>query len=475
MKSLAKWLLALAPLAPSFARAESACGQGTGPDIAITNLAQGETVGYELLLIKGAVAANIESVNLNLGDNAIDYASEPPPEEDRVFLPRMVHDWPAGGGRFKAIVHLAKGPNRIVLSAPGYRTRCLDINYAPSASTYRTRIVFVLAKDALEDPSLFQSAPGDSSGVVSAKRRLGFGALLIETAMAELMYQANYPRRTVHFRRDSRDQVDVTLFHSKRTDTELRSKTPDQLYDLFRGELDSTLQDGHTKFLCMLGGFGSGALGGNNQAMFGTSTLYSWAQGLDELIPRFSDSRKPGEFKLEDESAFRNTFWSNYSTGIGATLHELGHALGLPNLDEPDDVMQRGFDRFNRIFMLKEEGTLITDQAVHYGTTSADLLSRSPWVVAAGPVSLKPQARAPGTDARLARVGDRISLQLPAAARLSLDLYSARGAKLARIATGSMAAGPHSFRLPHLEPGVYVCAARFAAGAQALRLAIAIP
>jgi hypothetical protein len=465
MKSLVFALLAGSALAPSATRAQEACGQGVGADIAVANLAQGETVGYELLLVKGTLSPSADAVYLDRsGDES---ASAPPAAE----APKRVRQWPAGGGRFKALIHLKPGPNRLMLSAPGHRTRCLDIVYSPPApAANRLRMVFVLAADTPEGPDVFRTAPGDSSGIASAKRRLGFGALLMESAMAELMYQAGYPRRTASFRRDSRGNVDVTVFHSRYTDAQLRAKTPDELYDVFRVELDSSLQDGRTKFVCMLGGFGSGALGGTNQAMFGTSTLYSWAQGLDEMVARFTDGRKPGEFQLEDESAFRNTFWSNYSTGIGATLHEVGHALGLRNLDEENEVMQRGFDRFNRIFMLREDGKLVTDQAVHYGPTSSDLLWRSPWVLAPAPVGLRARSLA---EPRLDRIGNAVVLRLSAAEAVAVDLHSARGARLARMAAGRLSAGDHAFALPRLPPGLYFCSVRRAGNA--LRIPVVIP
>lgn len=465
-------LLAACALAPTIARAQPACGSGSGAAIGISNLVTGEVVGYELLLIKGTLSQSATAISLDLASGV--GVSSPPPayNNDPFWLARHVPEWPAGGGRFKAMVHLVPGPNRIVLSAPGHRTRCLDITYNPSPSPYRLRMTFVLAKDTPEDLDVFRAAPGDSSGMLSAKRRLAFGALLIETAIAELMYQAGYPRRTVAFKRDARGQAEVTVYHSKRTDAELRAKTPDELYDVFRGELDTALQDGRTKFVCMLGGFGSGALGGNSQAMFGTTTLYSWAQGLDEMLYRFTDARKPREFQLEDESAFRGTFWSNYSTGIGATLHELGHALGLPNLEEQDDVMQRGFDRFNRIFMLHEDGALVTDQAIHFGETSADLLWRSNWVLApAASTRLAGGASAHG--ARLARVGREVSLVLPAAADAGVELYSAKGRKVAMLGGGRLGAGEHRFALPGLEAGSYVCVARM--GGRTLRAPVLIP
>lgn len=42
----------------------------------------------------------------------------------------------------------------------------------------------------------------------------------------------------------------------------------------------------------------------------------------------------------------RGTFWANYSTTLGAALHELGHCFDLMHM--PEGIMARGFDDMNR-------------------------------------------------------------------------------------------------------------------------------
>lgn len=448
-------LLAIAVWAMGEARAQSACGQGSGPYITVSNLRQNEVVGYELLLIKGSVSASVEKVNVDLGGTIATAAGPPTQYAATNEYAKVVREWPAGAGRFKAMAHLRRGPNRIVLSAPGHRNTCLDINFSPSPAQNKIRMVFVLAKDGSEGAGVIPAAPGDLADMAAAKRKLAFGALLMETAMAEMMYDAGYPRQTVNFKRDARGNVDVTVFHSAHLDLTLRAKTADELWDLFHGELDTAFQDGRTIFLSMLGDFGAGALGGRNQAMFGTSTLYSWAQGLDELTHRFTDDRKPRDFQLEDESGFRNAFWANYSTGIGATLHELGHALGLPHSGDANDIMERGFDRFNRIFMMREDGGLITDPAVHYSPTSASLLYQSPWVNGSGPAGIVVKPRSEGSPSQRSRKS--ITLDL-AAGDVTLDLHAPDGAKAASLFKGRLPGGRHEFALPELSPGLYFCA-----------------
>ena len=45
----------------------------------------------------------------------------------------------------------------------------------------------------------------------------------------------------------------------------------------------------------------------------------------------------------------REYYWANYSTGLGASLHELGHTFDLAHT--PTGVMARGFDDLYRVFI----------------------------------------------------------------------------------------------------------------------------
>ena len=46
----------------------------------------------------------------------------------------------------------------------------------------------------------------------------------------------------------------------------------------------------------------------------------------------------------------RGTYWANYSTTLGAALHELGHCFDLMHM--PEGIMARGFDDMHK-FVLK--------------------------------------------------------------------------------------------------------------------------
>ena len=46
-------------------------------------------------------------------------------------------------------------------------------------------------------------------------------------------------------------------------------------------------------------------VGGGGLALYGTGNLHTWAQSLEEIIPRFTDTRKMDRTKFMDDSAYR--------------------------------------------------------------------------------------------------------------------------------------------------------------------------
>jgi len=102
------------------------------------------------------------------------------------------------------------------------------------------------------------------------------------------------------------------------------------------------------------------ALGGGQLAMFSETTFHSYPSTVDEIVSRWMDAKLVDTTKVADDSAYRATKWANFATGVGAAMHELGHSFGCPHT--PDGIMSRGFDNFNRFFMISEPGdnTVIT-------------------------------------------------------------------------------------------------------------------
>eukprot|EP01087_Luapelamoeba_hula_P016945 TRINITY_DN5273_c0_g1_i1.p1 TRINITY_DN5273_c0_g1~~TRINITY_DN5273_c0_g1_i1.p1 ORF type:complete len:784 (-),score=87.02 TRINITY_DN5273_c0_g1_i1:97-2418(-) len=106
--------------------------------------------------------------------------------------------------------------------------------------------------------------------------------------------------------------------------------------------------------------FAHTALGGDRLGLFSSGCLHAWARDLESLQHCLQDSTDMRQQRdcegneVMNDSAFRNSYWSNYATTLGATMHEIGHCFGLPHTFH--GIMARGFDHFNRFFAMSEPG-----------------------------------------------------------------------------------------------------------------------
>ena len=85
---------------------------------------------------------------------------------------------------------------------------------------------------------------------------------------------------------------------------------------------------------------------------------------------------------------FREYYWANYATGLGASLHELGHTFDLCHTST--GIMARGFDDIYRTFVLHSQS-----QSDSYGSGISNGSSRcssaasspSPYITHVSPFS----------------------------------------------------------------------------------------
>lgn len=64
---------------------------------------------------------------------------------------------------------------------------------------------------------------------------------------------------------------------------------------------------------------------------------------------------------------------------MGAIIHELGHGFGLPHVTDPESIMARGFDHFNRVFISIEAPRLNAKPFVFSSTTTFTLNQTAYW------------------------------------------------------------------------------------------------
>jgi hypothetical protein len=319
-------------------------GQGGSPApaaIVFENLTPDESVPHALVVVDGKVTdAAATSITLNLGGHTT--------------------TWPIVGGHFRALTPLALGTNDLLFNAGGANVT-LRLRHLPADNPRFIRFLYVVAADG--DGS-FEGPPGEPHDQASALARLRVSARLMQTFLAETMRSAGFGRMTFRLPVDSGGEPIIEVWKSRLTNAQARAMDGNALWNaLYRelGELPdrdlsldvavmamthyvpaSQTKQAHT------------ALGGGRLGLFGSGTLFAHAATIDDVARAFSDARAVDPSRLPDDSAGRATMWANYATGIGAMEHELGHALSLPHPASHDGLMWRGFDHFNRTFMVVE-------------------------------------------------------------------------------------------------------------------------
>ena len=342
------------------------------PAIGAANLSDGEVVGFPLLVISGRATGK--------------------PSQVTVTLQGQSRNWPAAESFYRALVQLNPGDNEIRLSAPDHPDTVIRVRYSPAQAPRRLRLLYVLSSDG--DGS-FQAPPGEPCDRVSAVRRIAMAGRLHQTAIAEMLHNAGQPRKSFCLECTADGSVDVGVVRLPLTTRQIHTMAGLQIWlELYQymQKTDPAFSD--RKYLAFLSmtQFDAGtrkviahtALGGGNLALYGGGNLHTWPQSFDEIVSRFSDVRVVSDFGLYDDSALRGTFWANCTTGLGASLHELGHVFGLAHSGVSTDLMERGFDHINHLFMPVEGNQPIPSSVLQLSASNVQALSDSPWIVGPG-------------------------------------------------------------------------------------------
>ncbi len=342
--TLATCALVLCLAAGSLCQAPAQVRADAPAPIQVTNYAPGETIRYPVPLIRGTLAdTTLETVTV---------VNESSTRDTRQMTGLAFR------GRFKALAELVPGENRLVIRAGGSELR-LTLTYQPQTNPYRVRVLYVTdSSGSTEYQTPLRSDRQDFRG------KLDTAAKLMQCFTAECLHDAGLGRRTFNLELDEQGKVQVHVVRGDKTMAEYHKLDGGQLYDEMYKLWPRTLPHPTARNLIIPAftrfdpatqkTYSHTALGGGQQALFGGGTLYSWPDSLPRAQAAFMDATPVDPTQVLSDSVGRHTFWANASTTIGAALHELGHTFGLPHSTDPQDIMTRGIDRFNRFFTLVE-------------------------------------------------------------------------------------------------------------------------
>uniref|UniRef100_H3HEH0 Jacalin-type lectin domain-containing protein n=1 Tax=Phytophthora ramorum TaxID=164328 RepID=H3HEH0_PHYRM len=372
--------------------------------IAVDNLLEDEVLSYPLVLLEGHVR-NVHPTETLFLEARLDAL--------RSSL------WPisSSSGHFKAFVLLpSPGKFAITLRAPGAIERIFCIEYRPPTTRYVVKFHYQTCSDSgIRDG--FDAPPNVDNSDAAAIAKVRFNALLLQMATAELLHAAGLPRETFAMQFAADGLPDVQLLRCSFTNAHARSVDGQKLIKLVERDIEAAGLDDHPelefKHAVVLGcsryntktrkAEGHTALGGGKVGVFGSCGLHAWPAHLSEISACCLNNARIDERFLLDDSCFRGTLWANFSTGIGAMLHEIGHTFGLGHATS--GIMSRGFDDMNRLLCIYQadprssqmgfhqasaQGWLGLNHAVlrevtsrggaHWNSASAQLLRHCPWI-----------------------------------------------------------------------------------------------
>jgi Putative peptidase family len=314
------------------------------PAVQITNLTEGTTLRYPLVLLRGRLTDTEQTALV-----CINRSSDRSSREIKGV---------ADKGRFLALVELVPGENRLVVRA-GKVEQMLTLTYLPQTNPFVVRVIYMTDRTGqtkYETP--VANDPQDY------ENKLDTGLKLLQCFTAERMNDLGLGRHTFNLEFDNRGRVKVHTLKGDLRAEEYYNMADHDWYRLVyewsarqlpmdRGK--NLVIPAYTRFDAASGKTrGWTALGGGGLALFSSSGLFTWPSTPADVMPCFSDARLGDGTRIHDDSAYRSTWWGMASTTLGSTLHELGHTFDLPHSKEKQDIMTRGFDRINRVFTLVE-------------------------------------------------------------------------------------------------------------------------
>ncbi|MBN9501624.1 MAG: hypothetical protein BGO01_15880 [Armatimonadetes bacterium 55-13] len=317
------------------------------PAISVDNISDGTEIRYPLVLLKGSASGSTIKVN--------------------------GLEFPVVDGKYRALVELKPGKNDVKLLA-GSSVGAIKLAYKPATTKYRVEPIWLVSKDG--DGSYYTTFPGRDQ---KKFEKFDLALKMMQSFSAEAMNDAGYGRKTFSLDFDGKGMVKVRQVRLPKTTAELHAMEDGQIWSLAYDTIKTQLPEATTKWAALLSAtsfdpatkknLSHFALGGGALACFGAGSMDYWPATLGELPKVWADGTVIESGSRFEDSAGRSTVWANVSTAYGAFLHELGHTFGLPHTADRYGIMSRGFDFFNRRFVIVEPPSKHHAEPMQFGPT----------------------------------------------------------------------------------------------------------
>ena len=315
-----------------------------GDDIRVSNHKAGSTIRYPVALLRG------ELPNRSATEIVVENVSSQRASRRIVGVAR--------DGQFRGLAELVPGENRLKLSSENDAVEFV-LHYKPQTNPYFVRVIYMTDSSGETD---YQSQFGNDPQNYADK--LDTAIKLLQTFTAERLDDIGLGRHTFNLEFDSDGRIKIhTLKGDKPAAFYYGLKDGDwygNVYEWVKGQFTDSYSKNiviaaYTRFdPVQKKVFAHTALGGGDLGLFGGGSVFTWPSSLQDTFRVFADETEIDATKVHEDSAGRKTVWATASTTIGATLHEMGHAFGLPHCTDGLCIMTRGFDHLNRAFMLVE-------------------------------------------------------------------------------------------------------------------------
>ncbi|KAJ2904641.1 hypothetical protein MKZ38_007477 [Zalerion maritima] len=314
--------------------------------------------------------------------------------------------WPVCESQWKALVYLQPGPNRLRFdfsspklmnsgSSNPIHSSYVMVHMLPPMNAPPLHLAILLGSDS---PGTFDAMPAraerEGNGLDTAMRKFRMAAYLWQAFTSEQMFRNKLGRRAFRFDEEwmtgtsnirdremgtMRSEAKVHIIRTDKTVNELRDLEKAQQYEKAskKGALFDIAKQAVTNYFQPLDGqklhvsvllldahwdtssqviTGHAALGGSGGdlrvGIFGSHCLQSYPSTFEEVVPAFTDCTPTDTNFVANDCNDCGSSWEMVNLGIGAHLHETGHAFGCPH--QESGIMLRDYVRLNRSFVARE-------------------------------------------------------------------------------------------------------------------------